>query len=391
MLRLRKRFVSPRMAALSMTNIKTIGGVRLREMARWDGFRALAWAGDVLYASRGYEVFRARFPEDAAGKAGSATALASLRSGRNDNDFFQKVAGFDAPLWRKATWRVKLANRLVRDGFHALAVGPSGALVGAVPGAMVTCAAGEATFRATHVISRGTRPLNIAVNPAGTFFWGEYFDNATREAVHIYASSDFGRSWQVAYTFAKGAIRHVHNIVYDRWRDCLWILTGDYGAECRILQAKCDLSGVHEVLSGNQQARAVACIPAEDGLYFSTDTPLEENSICRLSDSGEITRLAAISSSSMYGCRTRSAMFFSSMVEPSDVNRDPHVRVYGSGDGQNWSAELEWRKDRWPMKYFQYGNAFLPSGENRTDVLAVTTMAVDGVDGGMSLYRVQER
>ncbi len=358
-------------------------------MARCDGFRALRWAGDVLYASRGYEVFGARMG-DGPGTAGPSTAP-SLRSGSGRDDSisvtWERVGGYDAPLWRRATSRLRLASRLMRDGFHALAVGPSGALVGAVPGAIVTCAAGEATFRATRVISRGTRPLNIAVNPAGTFFWGEYFDNAKREAVHIYASSDAGRSWQVAYTFGKGSIRHVHNIVYDRWRDCLWILTGDYGAECRILRAKCDLSDVQEVLSGNQQARAVACIPAEDGLYFSTDTPLEENFICRLSDSGEITRLMAISSSSIYGCRTRSAMFFSTMVEPSEVNRDQRVRLYGSSDGAKWSSGLEWGKDRWPMKYFQYGNAFLPAGENATDVLAVTTVAVDGADGVMSLYR----
>jgi hypothetical protein len=314
--------------------------------------------------------------------------VASPLSGQDDTSVaWERVGGYGAPLWRRLSSRARLTSRLVRDGFHALAVGPSGALVGAVPGAIVTCAVGETKFRATHVISRGTRPLNITVSPAGTFFWGEYFDNDEREAVHIYASSDAGRSWQVVHTFARGEVRHVHNIVYDRWRDCLWILTGDYGAECRILRAKCDWSEVRTVVSGNQQARAAACIAAEDGLYFSTDTPLEKNFICRLNDGGEVTRLVEIRSSSIYGCRTRSAMFFSTMVEPSEVNRDRNVRVYGSSDGERWSAELEWKKDRWPMKFFQYGNAFLPAGENRTDVLAVTTVAVDGADGEMRLWR----
>jgi len=351
-----------------MFNPENDGGLALHEIARCDGFRALAWAGGVLYASRGYTLFRARFDADAV-------------SG------WEQVGTFDAPLWRQATSRMRLAGRMVRDGFHALAVHPSGVLVGAVPGAIVTRAAGETTFRATHVISRGTRPLNLAVTPSGAVYWGEYSSNAERDTVHIYASHDSGRSWQVAYTFAKGAIRHVHNIVYDRWRDCVWILTGDYGEECRILRAKRDLSEVRTVVSGNQQARAVACIPAEDGLYFSTDTPLETNFICRLGDEGKIERLAEISSSSIYACRTRSAMFFSTMVEPSEVNRDQQVRVYGSRDGLNWSACLAWRKDRWPIRLFQYGNAFLPSGENGTGVLAVTTIAVDGADGVMRLWR----
>ena len=132
-----------------MTNGNIIDGVGLREMARCDGFRALAWSGDVLYASRGYEVLRARFDEGAArseaGKAGSSTSP-SLRSGSGRNDkgsvVWERVGEYDAPLWRRLTSRARLTSRLVRDGFHALAVGPSGALVGAVPGAIVTCAVG---------------------------------------------------------------------------------------------------------------------------------------------------------------------------------------------------------------------------------------------------------
>ena len=95
-------------------------------------------------------------------------------------------------------------------------------------------------FHRTHPITRGTRPLHITAVPGGAIFWGEYFDNPARDQVHIYASTDDGATWSVAYTFPKGAIRHVHNIVHDPWGDCLWVLTGDYGDECRILRATCD-------------------------------------------------------------------------------------------------------------------------------------------------------
>ena len=39
---------------------------------------------------------------------------------------------------------------------------------------------------------------------------------------------------------------------------------------------------------------------------------------------------------------------------------DRNVNVYGSRDGKNWPKLLTWRKDRWPMGLFQYGNAFFP-------------------------------
>jgi len=345
---------------------------RLIRVARFPRLRALAWSGDHLYASRGYQLVRARIQDPSA----------SLT--------WQPVAEFH-PDWRR---RLSLMNRLMarlfRDGFHALAVLPSGGLIGAVPGAIVTLRPGAAEFQRSHTILRGTRPLHITAVPGGAVFWEEYFDNAARDEVHIYASADAGATWSVAYTFPKGAIRHVHNIVHDPWENCLWVLTGDYGDECRVLRATCDFSRVEAVLQGKQQARAVAAIPTDSGLYFSSDTPLEPNYIYRLDRQDSLSQVASISSSSIYGCRVGSRLFFSTMVEPSKVNRDRHVRVYG-GTGENakdWHPFLAWRKDRWPMGLFQYGNAVMPDGNNATPFLAVTTVAVESDDMVTSLYSV---
>jgi len=301
------------------------------------------------------------------------------------------LATYHAGSMRRLSARNRFSARLLRDGFHALTILPSGGLVGAVPGAIVALRSGETEFRTTHAITRGTRPLHITAIPTGTIFWGEYFDNPTREEVHIYASNDSGLTWSVAYTFPKRAVRHVHNIVHDPWGDCLWILTGDYGDECRILRATCDLSQIETVLQGQQQARAVAAIPTKDALYFSSDTPLEQNYIYRLDRQGALSQLAAIRSSSIYACRVGERLFFSTMVEPSEVNREPAVRIYGMPIGQpnQWQPLLSWKKDRWPMRFFQYGNAFLPDGTNTTPFLAVTTIAVNSDDMATSLYSVE--
>src|SRR5690348_14046569 len=189
-------------------------------------FRVLAWSENWLYCSREYEVLRSRVQLPAQPLA------------------WEHVASF-RPNWKRSlSARNRLTARLFRDGFHALAVLPSGDLIGAVPGAIVTLHPQATEFRLTHAITRGTRPLHITAAPNGILYWGEYFDNALRDEVHIYASSDHGRTWHVAYTFPKGTIRHVHNIVHDPWENCLWILTGDYREECRILRASCDLTQI---------------------------------------------------------------------------------------------------------------------------------------------------
>ncbi|HTW59965.1 MAG TPA: hypothetical protein VMD99_17700 [Terriglobales bacterium] len=349
----------------------------LTRVARFPNLRALAWSGDLLYASRGYELLSARIHEP------------------SDNLAWQPVAAFRPPWRRQLSASNRLTARLFRDGFHALAVLPSGGLVAAVAGAILFLHPnflqpnGDNEFRVTHRITRGTRPLHLTATPGGSVYWGEYFDNSARDQVHIYASTDGGATWAVAYTFPQRAIRHVHNIVHDPWANCLWILTGDYGGECRILRANYDFSTVEPILQGNQQARAVAFVPTPDALYFSSDTPLEQNYIYRLDRQGKLSQLAPITSSSIYGCRVADRVFFSTMVEPSKFNPDRQVRIYANDQiPAVWQPLLAWEKDLWPPRLFQYGNAYLPDGNNTTPYLAVTTAAVTPDDATTSLYSI---
>jgi hypothetical protein len=342
-------------------------GVKLRRVARFPKCRVLTWDGDVLYAARGYDVIR-------------------LRAGNRD---WELVAGFRPVWWRALTSRTRLSYRLVRDGFHALAVLKDGTMIGAVPGAIVTRVPEQRKFTVTHRLLHGTRPLHIAATPGTRIYWGEYFDNRERAEVHIYVSEDRGLSWHVGYTFPAGSVRHVHNVVHDRWADVLWILTGDEGAECQILRASLDLRAVEPVISGNQQARAVALVPTRDALYLSTDTPHEQNHVYRLDrSSARLDCVGDLRNSSIYGCRVSDAIFFSTMVEPSVVNTTPDVDIVGS-QGRSWNTLLRWKKDHFSKKYFQYGNAMLPDGENDSNILAVTTIAVEQDDLVTTLWEVE--
>src|SRR5580658_10727566 len=136
----------------------------LRRVARFQRLRALTWMDDVLYASRGYNLLRTKI---------SPGHIPS------DTQRWETVAPFHPTYWRRWTARTNLSSRLVRDGFHALAVLPSQGMVAAVPGAIITLRPNEDQFQVTHKIIRGLRPLHITAIPNGTVFWGEYFDNAS--------------------------------------------------------------------------------------------------------------------------------------------------------------------------------------------------------------------
>jgi len=76
------------------------------------------------------------------------------------------------------------------------------------------------------------------------------------------------------------------------------------------------------------------------------------------------------------------------MAEPSDVNSSSEVSLFGGSRHSEWKTLAEWRKDHWPMKFFQYGNASLPDGENSTDLLAATTVAVRSADLQTTIWRI---
>ena len=340
--------------------------VRLEPIGRFPRLRVVAWVGGVLYAGRAY----------------------ALLAWDQDRARWRQVAAMEPGVGHRLTVANRLTLRLARGGYHALAGLPDGRLAAVFPGVIGVLPPGGSRFLRSCKVPRGTRPLALAATPSGHLFWGEYFDNARRDAVHVYGSADGGVSWEIVYTFPPGAIRHVHSIIYDPHVRCLWVLTGDEDSECRILRASPDWSAVETVLAGGQQTRATMLVPREDAVYFATDTPFEENHIYRLARDGHLTRLGSMAGSSFWACAVNRALFFSTAVEPSAVNIGAQSILYGSADQRQWTALVQWTRDCWPSRLFQYPNIILPAGENRGDLLAATGIAVRGEDQVTHLWRV---
>ncbi|MBI4219812.1 MAG: hypothetical protein HY682_06680, partial [Chloroflexi bacterium] len=183
---------------------------------------------------------------------------------------------------------------------------------------------------------------------------------------------------------------HVHSVLWDRFRRCFWLFTGDYGQECRVLKASGDWSKVETVLQGDQHARVAAALPRKDALYFASDSPLTRNSVRRLDDAGNVTELAPLTGSCLQACEVNGSMFFSTAVEPSKVNRERWATVTGSRDGQTWNELLRWPKDRWPFTAFGFGSILLAGGLNTSGVLATTGQALSRHDNVLELWRVVE-
>lgn len=289
-----------------------------------------------------------------------------------------------------AIWR-PLA-RLMRYGFLELLPLPDGALVGAVRGQIVHCSRESNTFY--PVLQRPGRTMKLVRTPEGILYAGEYFYNKKRVPVHIFSSTDGGKTWDVIYTFPAGAIRHVHDLIYDPYRKGILILTGDWDHESKVLLAFDHFRDVKVVAEGSQAVRSVGTLPVLNGFYLATDTPFEQNYVQFLDEHGNLTRRCPISGSCLYAASVGAWKFFSSAVEPSTVNKDRCATLYGTQDGCEWHVVGKWKADHWsaPRGFqaalFQMARVVLPEGENTSGYVFATTVGTKKTDGVLHRWRL---
>ena len=242
-----------------------------------------------------------------------------------------------------------------------------------------------------HIFRKGRGPLNYTNikglnNFDDSIIFGEYFSNPLRGEVNIYRRVSFGK-WEIVHTFKKNTINHIHSIVVDKYRDCLWILAGDFGHSSSIWKIENNFNVVKRVLYGKQIYRSCFAYPTKEGLIYATDTQLHENSIRFLRiDNETITseELHKINGSNIYACELKDYLAFSTSTEPNHSNSKIFSLIDnkpGTGiienksdlillDKKDFSIKIiaSFDKDNLPYGLFGLGTIMFPNGlenENR--------------------------
>jgi len=272
-------------------------------------------------------------------------------------------------------YATRLSSRLLRLGLHYMCVTRKGTLV-LVGRKVIYRAMPGRPLEAVFEVPRGTRPLNVTVDDGNRLYFGEYFGNADRQPVSVYCSDDDGKTWHVTHTFEAGRIRHVHGIQYDPYRKGLWIMTGDDDDEAFVGFTRDGFRSMETVSSGSQAARVVSGVPTPEGLLCGTDTPREANYLLHLGiEDKSCRRLTPVQSSVFYCHRYRGGYVFATTAEPSPVNDTRNAHLWFSVDGEAWHDVATFEKDRWSMRYFQFGQLLLPAGDPEFEFLVVSPVA----------------
>ena len=342
------------------------GGARY---ARLGPYRPLLVEDGMLYAARGLELARST----------------------DHGESFTHVAHVPASLPARLFARMRIPARVMRAGLHGLVRHGDGALITVARGAVLRAAPGDPEFSLAHRVTRGSRPLNLAVDRHGVFF-GEYFGNPDRSEVHVYGSSD-GVAFTPVHTFPAGAVRHVHGVFADPYRNGMWVLTGDDDEESGLWFSDDGFATLERVAGGSQRTRAVCVHVEADGLVVPTDTPRERNRIQWFDpQDGSFRDLFEIDGSVFHAARGRDVRLLSTVVEPSAVNTVQEVTVLGSRDGQRWAEVGRFRRDL-PGgrldRFFRYPQITFAGGSG-DGVLYGGGVGLHRLDGALLRWREDE-
>jgi hypothetical protein len=261
--------------------------------------------------------------------------------------------------WKPLVARSRLGARLLRYYIAAFQVLADGSRIAVARDGLYRAGPGELRMSRVFRLTRGSRPLNLAVDGSRVLF-GEY-GNLDAYEVFLYVSEDHGKTFGVGYRFPKGDIRHIHNILLDPYQDGYWVLVGDFGPQSGIGLLSKDLRTIDWLNRGGQEYRAVAALVEPDCLIYGTDSDCERNFILRADKrTGQASRLLEVEGSSLYAANFGSVRLISTCVEPNPACKSRECSLYASINGADWERTVVHRKDRHYFTYFQFGTIVLP-------------------------------
>lgn len=206
--------------------------------------------------------------------------------------------------------------------------------------------------------------------------YGEYIWNGEKGPVSIYRR--FQGKWDEVYSFPSNMVTHIHNIVYDRYRKRYLIMTGDEDQESAIWQAEIDFSQVKPIVIGQQRYRACVAYPVPDGVYYATDTPLEQNWLYRLREENErafVEKICPMPGPCIFGKTANESLYMATSVEGDPTKgkwgyrfsnklgrgvQDRYVHIIRCSSHGTVREIGKMKKDIMPMWLFQFGNAKFP-------------------------------
>ena len=303
--------------------------------------------------------------------------------------------------------RIKLISRLLRLGVRAAEALDNSNVILSVGNMLYELDINSGELSKGYFCGDGIRPLvfttvkNIDGFDNGLYFGG-YLGNMEKQPVNVYHRTGVDQ-WEVVYTFPQGTINHVHNIIPDPYRQCLWVFTGDFGEASAIWKITNKFKKVERVACNNQKYRGCVVFAISEGLLYATDSPFADDYIYLMDpETYEVKSICPIGGSCIYGCQWNDNYVFSSTVEGDGRNtpkmeflfgrkrgagiKDEYVHMYMGNLKDGFREIYKEKKDGLPYYTFQFGVFKFPYGINNSNMLYFQPVATKKNDQNLMAY-----
>lgn len=227
-------------------------------------------------------------------------------------------------------------------------------------------------------VRSGYNVLNFCER-GGFLYWGDYGANPNYDEINIYELNQ-NLHISIVHSFPRHSIRHIHNIIKDG--DGFIVMAGDNEKMAGIYRANGEWTEVKPWKCGEQKYRAVVGFAYKGGLLYATDSVEKENHLRFINSNGEEKILMTMNGSCIYGGESKEHYLFSTTVESPEgggklgmlsrklgggIKSDEVFVIAVAKEDLSIKEIGKFKKDFWPMKLMQYGQAFFAGGQENED------------------------
>ncbi len=291
---------------------------------------------------------------------------------------FKQIAAIDAPAWKTAASNFRLAQRVLRFMVTNVVPLANGDLFVTFDKSVGIIRDGK--YQELKGLERPCRVLRFgcATDKKGDIFFGEYLANTERGEMRIYRYSTGANSLEIAYTFPKNSIRHIHGLYYDSFTDSIFCLTGDDDKECCFWQSSDGFESINNAGGGDETWRAVSVLFDEKSFYYGMDAEYRTNHIYKVERKNlERKSLGEVSGTVFYSKKIGADLFFTTTAENAPSQTENVAGLWHVDENDNLQNLISFKKDRWHPTLFMFGTIHFPYANKLEDELYFQLVGVE--------------
>ncbi len=291
---------------------------------------------------------------------------------------FSEIGRVAAPSWKVLTSKFRLGQRLLRFLFYNVIPMANDDVFVTFDRTVGIIRNGE--YRRLGGLVRPCRVLRsgCAIDGKGTVFFGEYLANNERDEMRVYKYQAGSDRLEVAYTFPRASIKHIHGLYFDQYADSIFCLTGDADRESRIIRTRDAFATMETIGQGDETWRAVSILFDKDHFYYGTDAEFRDNHLFRIDrETLARERIGNVNGTVFYSKQLGDDLFFTTTAENAPSQKE-NVAALWHVDSEGNSRQLaSFEKDLWHPA-FMFGTIHLPYLNAVNDRLYISLVGVRG-------------